>query len=61
MNFASSLIELTQTVPREKIYLLQISYAYKLRAPLQPEVQNEKGEIIGQVEGSFESQTEMVT
>jgi sugar phosphate isomerase/epimerase len=53
MNFAGSLIELTQTVPREKIYLLQISDAYKLSVPLKPDVQNEKGEIIGQGEGSL--------
>jgi len=40
-NFRSSLARLTSTVPEEKIYLLQISDAYKPPTPL------EKGEIGG--------------
>ncbi len=35
MNFKSSLLKLTQTVPKEKIYLLQISDAYKPPQPLE--------------------------
>jgi hypothetical protein len=48
MNFAASLIELANTVPAEKIYLLQISDAYKLSVPMKPDAENEKGELIGQ-------------
>lgn len=48
MNFAASLIELANTVPAEKIYLLQISDAYKLSVPMKPDAENEKGEVIGQ-------------
>ncbi len=50
MNFKASLAELSQTVPKEKIYLLQISDAHKLSVPLKPDVENEKGEIVGQHE-----------
>lgn len=37
INFRESLALLTQTVPAEKIYLLQISDAYKPPTPLNPE------------------------
>jgi hypothetical protein len=38
------------TVPKEKIYLLQISDAYKLSVPMKPDVENEKGEVVGDSE-----------
>lgn len=37
-KLAESLIELSQTIPAEKIYLLQISDAYKPPQPLSPEL-----------------------
>jgi Xylose isomerase-like TIM barrel len=40
-NFKASLVKLTNTIPKEKIYLLQISDAYKPPQPL------EKGEVEG--------------
>ena len=36
-KYKSSLGELTRTIPKEKIYILQISDAYKPPAPLDPE------------------------
>ena len=36
-DFHSSLQELSNTVPKDKIYLLQISDAYKMDPPLSPE------------------------
>lgn len=50
MNFAGGLIELKKTVPREKIYVLQISDAYKLSVPMKVDVEDEKWEVIGQSE-----------
>jgi hypothetical protein len=41
MNFKSSLLELTKTIPKEKIYLLQISDAYK--PPTPPEDKEVRG------------------
>lgn len=53
MNFASSLIELMKTVPKEKIYVLQISDAYKLGVPMKADVKNEKGEVMGHGPGGL--------
>jgi hypothetical protein len=37
-NWEHSLANLTKTVPKEKIYLLQISDAYRLKTPLEDKV-----------------------
>ena len=53
MNFASSLLELTKMIPKEKIYLLQISHAYKLSVPMKADVENENGEVFWQGENGL--------
>lgn len=40
-RFAESMKELSETVPKEKIYLLQISDAYRLAAPMSADVDGE--------------------
>ncbi|KAG0651099.1 3-dehydroshikimate deHydratase [Hyphodiscus hymeniophilus] len=45
ISFAESLEELSRTVPSAKIYLLQISDAYKLSVLMEKDVENEAGDV----------------